>query len=495
MPDRGEEVINQRLAKLDRLREQGVDPYPARWQRTHTAGQATAIFEEAESSRAERTDVEARVAGRITAMRVMGKVAFLDLRDGSGKIQAQFRRDLIGEAYAGLEDLDLGDFLGVVGPLFRTRAGEITVEAKEYALLSKSIRPLPEKWHGLQDIEARYRQRYLDLIANEESLSIALTRSRVVAAVRRFMNDRGFLEVETPILQASAGGAAARPFVTHYNALDSDFYMRIATELHLKRLIVGGIDKVYEVGRIFRNEGLSTKHNPEFTTMESYEAYADYRDVLRMVEELVYNVAISVLGTPKVARGDHEIDLTPPWRQMTLREAIKERSGLDFEEYPEAGSLREAMLALGLPPGDLASKGRGKLIDELLSTFVEPHLIQPTFLLDYPIELSPLAKQRPDDPRYVERFEGFIGGFEVANAFSELNDPIEQRLRFEQQARLRAAGDDEAEVVDEDFLTALEHGMPPTGGLGMGIDRLTMILTGQTSIREVILFPQLRSRG
>jgi lysyl-tRNA synthetase class 2 len=271
--------------------------------------------------------------------------------------------------------------------------------------------------------------------------------------------------------------------------------LRIATELHLKRLIVGGIDKVYEVGRIFRNEGLSTKHNPEFTTMESYEAYADYRDVLRMVEELVYSVAMSVLGTPKVARGDQEIDLTPPWRQMTLREAIKERSGIDFEDYPEAGSLREAMLALGLPPGDLASKGRGKLIDELLSTFVEPHLTQPTFLLDYPIELSPLAKQKPDDPRYVERFEGFIGGFEVANAFSELNDPIEQRSRFEQQARLRAAGDDEAEVVDEDFLTALEHGMPPTGGLGMGIDRLTMILTGQTSIREVILFPQLRNRG
>ncbi|MFQ5879233.1 MAG: lysine--tRNA ligase [Dehalococcoidia bacterium] len=494
MAERGEEVIQQRLAKLDRLRRRGVDPYPPRWRRSHTAAEAAALLLKVETEGLARTQEEVWLAGRVTAMRVMGKAAFLDLRDSSGKIQVQLRQDILGEAYAGLRDLDLGDLLGVVGPLFRTRSGETTVEAREYALLAKSLRPLPEKWHGLQDVEARYRQRYLDLIANQESRRIALLRSRIMAAVRRFMDNRGFVEVETPILHTSAGGAAARPFVTHHNALDRDLYLRIATELHLKRLIIGGFDKVYEIGRIFRNEGVSTKHNPEFTSMESYEAYADYHDVMAMVEELVYQAAQTVLGTARVPWGDQEVDLTPPWRRLTLREAIKEQSGIDFEAYADADALRQAMVERGLPAAELAGKGRGKLIDELLATFVEPKLVQPTFLLDYPVELSPLAKRKPDNPRLVERFEGFIAGMEVANAFTELNDPVEQRQRFQEQARLRAAGDEEAETVDEDFLVALEHGMPPTGGLGLGIDRLVMVLAGQTSIREVILFPQLRSR-
>jgi lysyl-tRNA synthetase class 2 len=429
-------------------------------------------------------------------MRVMGKASFFDLRDGSGRIQVYLRRDALGdEAYEALNDLDLGDFLGVTGTLFRTRTREITVDASEYTILAKALRPPPEKWHGLQDVETRYRQRYLDLMANEEVRDLFRTRSRVVSAVRRFLDARGFMEVETPVLQANAGGAAARPFVTHYNALDREFYLRIALELHLKRLLVGGYDRVYEVGRIFRNEGLSARHNPEFTMLESYEAYTDYLGVAEMVEQMVAAVAEEVVGALRVPHGETEdlIDLTPPWRRLSMREALIEYAGIDFEDYrDDPERLRAVALDRGVPVDP--QLGWGKIIDELVSTFVEPRLIQPTFLLDYPVELSPLAKKKPDDPNLVERFEPFCAGFEFGNAYTELNDPVDQRERFLEQVRLRAAGDVEAELIDEDFIVALEHGMPPAGGLGLGIDRLVMILTGRRSIREVILFPQLRTR-
>ncbi len=492
--DRGQELIEQRQAKLERLRAGGCDPYPARYQRTHTTQQAAQALQALEEKGTPHEAVEVSLAGRVTAMRLMGKRTFIDLRDGTGKIQADLRQDVLGdESYQAFVDLvDIGDFVGVSGTLFRTRSGEITVQARQYAFLAKALRPPPEKWHGVQDVEVRYRQRYLDLMANAAVRDIFRLRSRVVAAIRRFLDERGFLEVETPVLQPSAGGAAAKPFVTHHHALDRDLYLRIATELHLKRLIIGGLDRVYEMGPVFRNEGVSTKHNPEYTLLECYQAYADYQDTMKLVEEMVAYAAQQTLGSLKLPYGDTVLDLTPPWQRLTLRQAIEERTGIDFEAHPDADSLRQAMAPLSIEVSETA--GRGKLIDELLSTFVEPQLVQPTFLLDYPLEISPLAKRKPDNPRLVERFEGFLAGREIANAFSELNDPQEQRERFLEQARLRAAGDEEAETVDEDFLVALEHGMPPTGGLGMGIDRLVMALSGQQSIREVILFPQLRSR-
>jgi len=493
LSDRGEELIEQRRAKLERLRARGYDPYPARYQRTHTAQQAADLLAHQEQGSG-APEQEVSVAGRVTARRVMGKRTFVDLRDGSGKIQADLRRDVLGDDnYNALVDLvDLGDFVGVTGTLFRTRTGEPTIEARQYTILTKALRAPPEKWHGLQDVEVRYRQRYLDLIANAQVRDIFRLRSRVIAAIRRFLDERGFLEVETPVLQPAAGGAAAKPFVTYHNALDRSLFLRVAIELHLKRLVVGGFERVYEIGRVFRNEGISTKHNPEYTLLEAYQAYADYQDIMRLVEEMVAYAAQEVLGACQLTHGDAQIDLTPPWRRLTLRDAILEHTGVDFEAHADVASLRRA--AASLPVELPAAAGRGKLIDELLSTFVEPKLIQPTFLLDYPVELSPLAKRKPDNPNLVERFEGFLAGREIANAFSELNDPLDQRERFVEQARLRAAGDEEAETVDEDFLLALEHGMPPTGGLGIGIDRLVMAFAGQQSIREVILFPQLRSR-
>ncbi|MBI4496375.1 MAG: lysine--tRNA ligase [Chloroflexi bacterium] len=493
MVDIREDLIQQRLTKIERLEELGIETYPAHFHRTHSTAQAALTFLDWETQ--VQPGVEpprVTVAGRISARRGMGRTTFMDLRDGTGRIQVQFRQDLLGERYALLREFDLGDFLGVSGPLFRTSTGEVTVQAADYTLLCKALRPPPEKWHGLVDVEARYRQRYLDLMANEEVRRTFILRSRIVAAIRQFMTGRGFLEVETPILQPHAGGALARPFTTHYNALDQDFYLRIATELHLKRLLVGGLDKVYEIGRIFRNEGFSTKHNPEYTSMESYEAYADYNDVMAMTEELVAYVAEAALGTQTITYRGHAITLAPPWRRISLREAIHKETGIDFEAYPDADSLRRAMEAEGMQPDPHA--GRGKLVDDLLSAYVEPKLIQPTFLLDYPVELSPLAKRHPEHPGLVERFEGFIGGFEIANAFTELNDPRDQRARFVEQVRLREAGDEEAELPDEDFLTAVEYGMPPAGGLGVGIDRLVMIVSDQPSIREVILFPQLRRK-
>jgi lysyl-tRNA synthetase class 2 len=482
-----EELIAQRKEKLAELRARGIDPYPPRFSPSHRASDAAGLAPEA------GTGADVTVAGRVTAMRGMGKASFLDLRDGSGRIQGYFKQETLGPgAYALLKEIDLGDFIGVTGHLFRTKTGEPTIEVREMTILAKALRPPPEKWHGLQDVEARYRQRYLDLLSNEDARGIFVTRSKAIARIRRYLDDLGFLEVETPILQGTAGGAAARPFVTYHNALDRDFFLRIAIELHLKRLVVGGFDRVYELGRIFRNEGVSTKYNPEFTMLEVYQAYADYNDVMDMVQDMIGTVAGDILEDTKVQYGEHVIDFAPPWPRIRLRDAILQYSGIDIDQYPDADSLRRAIASTEVHTEP--AWGRGKLIDELATIYVEPQLMQPTFLIDYPIELSPLAKKKLDAPGYVERFELFICGREVGNAYTELNDPIEQRERFLEQARLRAQGDEEAEVADEDFLVALEHGMPPTGGLGIGIDRLIMALTGQSSIREVILFPALRER-
>jgi lysyl-tRNA synthetase, class II len=481
------ELMAPRLEKLARIEEAQVEAYPRRFERTHEAARAIDQYETLK-------ETPIRVAGRVVSWRGMGKSTFAHLLDVSGRLQMYLRRDVMGEEdYAFFTKiLDLGDIVGAEGKLFVTRSGEITLEVSSLSLLSKALRPLPEKWHGLTDVEKRYRQRYLDLISSEEVRDLFLTRSRIIAAMRRFLDGLGFIEVETPALQPIYGGAAARPFTTYHNALDQRLFLRIATELYLKRLIVGGLERVYEIGKDFRNEGISTKHNPEFTMMESYQAYADYRDVAAMVEAMVSTIAAEVLGTPQAAFKEHTLDFTPPWRRITLREAIREYSSIDYAEYPDRASLAAAMEARGMRVDPAA--GRGKLIDELLSVFVEPNLIQPTFLLDYPVELSPFAKRKAGTEDTVERFEAFAGGMEIANAFSELNDPRDQRQRFLEQTLLREQGDEETQVMDEDYLTALEHGMPPTGGLGMGVDRLVMLMTNRQSIREVILFPQLRTK-
>ena len=433
------------------------------------------------------------MAGRLLTVRLMGKASFAHILDLSGRIQIYVRRDRVGEEqYELFKDLDLGDFVGVSGKPFRTKTGEITIEVESIALLAKSLRGLPEKWHGLTDVEKRYRQRYLDLISNEEVRQVFVARSRTIDAIRRYLVDRGFLEVETPILQPIHGGAAAKPFVTHHNALDRDLYLRIALELYLKRCVIGGIEKVFEIGRNFRNEGISTRHNPEFTMLELYQAYTDYNGVMNILEDMVPAVAREVLGTTTIEYSGRTIRLDAPWPRLRLRDAIRDESGIDYEEYPTTEALYEAVRGAGVHVEPNST--RAKLIDSLLSSFVEPKLMQPTFLIDYPVEMSPLAKRKRDDPTLVERFEAFVGGMEIANAFSELNDPLDQRGRFEQQLAERAAGDEEAQPMDEDFLIALEHGMPPTGGLGVGIDRLVMLFTGNNSIREVILFPQLRTK-
>jgi lysyl-tRNA synthetase, class II len=492
MSERKDELAKSRLDKLHNIRSRGIDPYPARYRCSHTVQEAIAIYQQS----TEPTDglPPVKLAGRITGVRSMGKATFADIRDGSGKIQVFFGRDALGdENYELFRDFDVGDFIGVEGRLFATRTGEITIRAANFVMLSKALQPLPEKWHGLTDVEKRYRQRYLDMISTEDVRHVFRVRSRVISAMRRFLDQRRFIETETPVLHHKAGGAMAKPFITHHNALDRDLYLRIATELHLKRLVIGGFDRVYEIGRIFRNEGISTKHNPEFTTLECYQAYADYNDVMEMVEQMIPSIAQEVLGTTKIKFSKFEIDISSPWKRITLREAIKERSGIDFTAFPNASLLAAKMKEIGLHLDEGLS--RGKLIDKLLSDKVEPNLIQPTFVVDYPVELSPLAKRKPDEPNLVERFEAFAGGMEIANAFSELNDPLEQRSRFEEQEKMRSLfGDEEAERIDEDFLLALEHGMPPTGGLGIGVDRLVMLLMGQGSIREVILFPQLKSK-
>ncbi len=494
MTQPGDELLRVRREKLDRLRDRGVNPYPHKYDRTHTSAQAVAYLEAAEAGGGDgiRTD-RVSVAGRVVGLRRMGRAAFIDLQDGGGRLQVLLRKNIVPEAYEMLDDFGVGDWLGVEGPVMRTRTGEPTVEAHDCTLLSKALRSLPEKWHGLADVETRYRQRYLDLISNEESRRIATLRSKAISALRRFMDGHGFMEVETPVLVPVAAGGTATPFTTHYKSLGRDLYLRIATELYLKRLIVGGLEKVYEIGRTFRNEGVDATHNPEFTMMESYEALADYNDVMTMVEELFHTVAVEVLGTSTVELDGNEIDLTPPWPRLDLREEIKRHSGIDFLEANDIDSLKTKMKMIGLDVGNQLSWGG--LLDKLLSDTVEPKLVQPSFLVDYPIEMSPLAKKKRSDPRVVERFEGFIAGMEVCNSFTELNDPVDQRERLEQQEALHEQFQDEdMDRLDEDFLVALEHGMPPTGGLGLGIDRLVMLLTGQRSIREVVLFPQLRSR-
>jgi len=487
MTSRLERITEQRLDSLSRIRARGIDPYPHSYRPSHTVREAITLFEQQGDS-----SQDISLAGRIMSKRSMGKISFLDIRDSSGKIQLSLRYDLLGrERYEFLQDIDIGDIIGAEGKLFRTKAGELTLEVSDFAMLCKSLRPLPEKWHGLADVEKRYRQRYLDLISNEESKSIFTLRSKIITAIRSFLDEQGFMEVETPVLQPHAGGALARPFVTHHHALDEDLYLRIALELHLKRLVVGGFDKVYEMGRAFRNEGISVRHNPEFTLLECYQAYSDYNDMMRLVEEMLVYIAQEALGNTNLACNGKTIDLGLPWQRLYLREAIKEYCGIDFEDYPDAASLRTRMTEMGMEVEP--SKGRGRLIDELISTFVEPKLIQPTFLLDYPVEMSPLAKRKRGDDRLVERFEGFVAGMEIANAFTELNDPLEQRERFRQQLKEQVA-DEEVEIADEDFLQALEYGMPPTGGLGIGIDRLVMLLANQQSVREVILFPQLKTK-
>ncbi|HAS04197.1 MAG TPA: lysine--tRNA ligase [Dehalococcoidia bacterium] len=492
MASRLDDLTQQRLDKLERIKNRGIDPYPRSYKRTHTAEEAKELLKNNEDTGIANPSIVS-IAGRIMAIRKMGKSSFLDLQDGSSKIQIIFTNTVLGDEDSAelYKDLDIGDFIGVKGGLMRTRTGEPTVHVEEFELLSKSLLPLPEKYHGLQDVDARHRQRYLDLISNQEVKDTFRMRSRIIAAIRNYLNTNGFLEVETPVLQPSAGGALARPFITHHHALDCDFYLRIALELHLKRLIVGGFDKVYELGRIFRNEGLSIKHNPEFTMLESYQAYADYKDVMDMLEDMVSSVIKEISGNFKFNYGDNIIDFTPPWQRLDLRETILKYSGIDFLQYPDVVSLRNEMMRLDIEIDP--AKDRGRLIDELLSTFVEPHLIQPTILYDYPLDMSPLAKKKPGYDNIVERFEAYVCGMELANAFSEINDSIDQRQRFVNQHRSRGK-DEEQEVIDEDFLTAMAYGMPPTGGLGVGIDRLVMLLTNQQSIREVILFPQLREK-
>jgi lysyl-tRNA synthetase class 2 len=494
MPDREESLLANRAAKLDRLRNNGIDPYPPRFTRTFDTANAVKAFEAAESGEQPQDTTEnVSVAGRIVSMRVMGKAAFLDLQDATGGLQALMRQNNLNEGFEILKDLDIGDHLGVTGNLIRTRTGEVTIDALQLTVTAKGLRPLPEKFHGLRDTETRYRQRYLDLIANRDIMPVFELRSKVISGIRRFLDNRGFLEVDTPILVPVAAGAHARPFVTHHNALDEQLYLRIATELYLKRLIIGGFDKVYELGRVFRNEGIDQDHNPEFTLLESYEAYADYNDVMSMVEEMVSQVAIEALGSPKVAIGEQVIDFTPPWQRVHLREELNLRSGIDIDSSSDEELQRRAA-ALGVDTGAGVRESRGRLIDKLLSALVEPHLVQPTFVLDYPEEMSPLAKSKPGAPGYVERFEAFAFGMEIANAYSELNDPQVQRERFEAQEEIRRVfQDEEVDRKDDDFLTAMEYGMPPTGGLGIGIDRLVMLLSGQTSIRDVVLFPQMRS--
>jgi lysyl-tRNA synthetase class 2 len=489
MTSRLDSINEPRLQKLERLRARGIDPYPHRYQRTHTTQEAVALLKQHEASREANTppvvsirnliddNPSASVAGRITAQRIQ-----LLLGDLLNATQIEL-----------IKEIDIGDIVGASGRLFRTKTSEPTIAVSDFTLLAKSLQPLPEKWHGLSDVEKRYRQRYLDLIANTEIKEAFKVRSRVITAIRQFLNQRGFIEVETPVLQPSAGGALANPFTTHHNALDQDFYLRIALELHLKRLIVGGFDKVYELGRIFRNEGISTQHNPEFTMLESYEAYADYQDVMAMLEEMVYEVSQQVLGTSQIKYGEDTIDFKPPWQRLSLRDAVKEYSGIDYVKYPTADGLREKMRSLNIEVDP--DKNWAKLVDELLKTFVKPKLIQPTFLIDYPVSMSPLAKNKPGEERVAERFQALAGGLEIANAYTELNDPIEQRERFTEQLQERQGAEEERWTIDEDYLTALEYGMPPTGGLGVGIDRLVMLLTNQQSIREVILFPQLREKA
>jgi len=483
MAEGDSELLAVRREKLERLRAGGIDPFPHAYPGVGPVASIHAAH--AGLPDGEDTDATYRVAGRLHARRGQGKMAFLDLDDRSGRIQLQARADVLGpERMAQLLELDLGDLVGIDGTAFRSRRGELSLRVSDFAVLAKSLRPPPDKFHGLHDVETRFRHRELDLIAGADARELFVTRARIIATMRRYLDDAGFVEVETPVLQPLYGGALARPFTTHHNALHRTLYLRIATELYLKRLIVGGLERVYELGKDFRNEGVSYKHNPEFTMLEFYEAYADYNDVMARVEELLPRVA-------QAAGYEGEIDFTPPYPRVPLVEAIERATGIDVLALRDAGALAAAIRERGL---DIAPEGASwpGLVDDLFSKVVEPSLSQPTFVIDFPKELSPFAKDHRSAPGLVERFEAFAGGMEIANAFTELNDPDEQRARFEAQVRLAAAGDEETQPFDEAFLQALEHGMPPTGGIGIGIDRLVMLLTGRRSIREVVLFPAMR---
>jgi lysyl-tRNA synthetase class 2 len=489
--DDANELVRQRHEKLAALRGRGVDPFGARFPVTHWARPLAERLGAAGEEELKGFG-PVSLAGRVVALRHHGKSCFAHLMDYTGRLQLYARADGLGDAYAGFIDLDLGDFIGVTGEMFRTRTGELTLAVKGFTFLSKSLRPLPEKWHGLKDVETRYRQRYVDLIVNADVRAIFLLRARLVAAIRRFLDARGFLEVETPMMQPIPGGAIARPFKTHHNALGMDLYLRIAPELYLKRLVVGGLERVYEINRNFRNEGISTQHNPEFTMLEFYQAYVDYTDLMQLTEALFVELAQSLLGTLALTWGEYTIDLTPPWRRLGFFAGISEALGMAVTPETDTAALARAAEARGIraPAG-----AAWKLWKEVFEQLVEPTLVQPTFVIDFPIELSPLAKRKRESPALVDRFELFVGRREMANAYSELNDPVDQLGRFREQAQLLARGDDEAHWLDEDYVQALEYGMPPAAGEGIGIDRLVMLFADQPSIREVILFPQLRPQG
>jgi lysyl-tRNA synthetase class 2 len=490
-----DQISQQRKEKLDRIISRGVSAYPPRCKRTHTMQEAVDLLAREEAASVEKHS-EVSVCGRITANRGMGKLAFMDLTDDSGKIQIFIRvNDIPEAAQLLLKDLDIGDFIQADGTLTRTKSGEPSVLASNITILSKSLKPLPEKFHGLQDTETRYRQRYLDLIANPEVKTLFKNRARIISGIRHYLDTHGYTEVETPMLQASAGGATARPFITYHNALDQNFYLRIALELHLKRLIVGGFDGVYEIGRVFRNEGIDTHHNPEFTLLEMYKAYVDYTWNMDLLEDMVSSIVMDIHGSYVVNYNGQEIDFKPPWKRLDMRTAVIEGCGLDYEQYPDRESLAEEMTRRNIKFDP--NRDRGRLIDYLVELYVEPKLINPTFLMDHPIDMSPLAKKKPGHETAVERFEAYAACMELANCYSELNDPIDQAERFSAQLnekkRENTLIQEETEVIDEDFINAMEHGMPPTGGMGIGIDRLTMLLTGTDSIREVILFPTLKN--
>jgi lysyl-tRNA synthetase class 2 len=481
------ELLQIRRQKLLELQEKSKDPFAiVKYDRTNITEEIMHDFEQFEGK-------EVSLAGRLMAKRGMGKASFCDLHDTSGKIQLYLKMDEIGEeVYSEFKKYDIGDIIGIKGSVFKTHKDEISIKVTEIVLLSKSLRPLPEKWHGLKDTDLRYRQRYVDLIVNAGVKETFILRSKIITAIRAFLDGKGYLEVENPILNVIPGGANARPFITHHNTLDISLYLRIALELHLKRLIVGGLEKVYELGRVFRNEGISIKHNPEFTMLELYEAYVDYIHIMELTEELVATVAKEVLGSTKITYQGQEIDLTPSWARITMLDAVKKYAGLDFDTIKGDAAAVQAARQLKLSVKDNSTWG--EVVTLVFEELVEKNLIQPTFVMDYPVEVSPLTKKKPSDPRLTERFELFICGREMANAYSELNDPIDQRERFLKQVEARNAGDEEAQMMDEDFINALEYGMPPTGGLGIGIDRLVMLLTDSYSIRDVLFFPTMRPR-